>query len=156
MIQLKRTIHAIVLIFAFGLTTQVSTASPTHHIHAAPRAWQQIGKASWYGGKFQGHKTADGSRYDMYALTCAHRTLPLGSWVRVTNLRNDRSVILRVNDRGPQTPHLIADVSFAAAQKLGFRGVAKVRLEKVSPEDLVTDCSSLLNLVPGYPSRTFV
>jgi rare lipoprotein A len=101
----------------------------------AKRHWFQIGKASWYGGKFNGRKTADGETYDMYALTCAHRTLPLGSWVRVTNLKNKRSTLLRVNDRGPVPLNRIVDLSYAAAQKLGMVGLAKVRVEEVSPSD---------------------
>ncbi len=101
----------------------------------AKRHWLQIGKASWYGGKFNGRLTANGEAYDMYALTCAHRTLPLGSWVRVTNLRNKRSTFLRVNDRGPMVPSLIVDLSYGAAQKLGVEGLAKVRIEEVNPSD---------------------
>jgi len=71
----------------------------------------------------------------MYAFTCAHRTLPLGTWVQVTNLHNNKSVFLRVNDRGPMATSLIADLSFAASRKLGFDGVAKVKIEVVSPAD---------------------
>ena len=99
------------------------------------RHWFQIGKASWYGGKFNGRKTADGETYDMYAMTCAHRTLPLGSWVRVTNLKNKRSTVLRVNDRGPVPMNRIVDLSYAAARKLGVEGLAKVRVEEVNPTD---------------------
>lgn len=99
------------------------------------RHWFQIGKASWYGGKFNGRKTADGETYDMYAMTCAHRTLPLGSWVRVTNLKNRRSTLVRVNDRGPVPLNRIVDLSYAAAQKLGIGGLAKVQVEQVNPTD---------------------
>jgi rare lipoprotein A len=101
----------------------------------AKRHWFQIGKASWYGGKFNGRKTADGETYNMYAMTCAHRTLPLGSWIRVTNLKNKRSTLLRVNDRGPVPLNRIVDLSYAAAQKLGVVGLAKVRVEQVNPTD---------------------
>lgn len=97
--------------------------------------WFQIGKASWYGGSFNGRMTANGETYDMYDLTCAHRTLPLGSWIRVTNLKNKKSAFLRVNDRGPMVPDRIVDLSYAAAQKLGIAGLAKVRIEQVSPTD---------------------
>jgi len=96
---------------------------------AAKHHWLQIGKASWYGGKFNGRTTANGEVYDMHGLTCAHRTLPLGTWIRVTNLNNSRSAVLRVNDRGPMAPSLIVDLSYAAAQRLGFDGLAKVRIE---------------------------
>lgn len=86
---------------------------------------------SWYGGDFDGQPTATGETYDMYADTAAHPTLPLGSIVRVTNPRNHRSQIVRINDRGPYVTGRELDVSYAVAQKLGFdqRGTAKVRLE---------------------------
>jgi rare lipoprotein A len=110
--------------------TQSGNATPKRH-------WFQIGKASWYGGRFNGRKTANGESYDMYALTCAHRTLPLGSWVRVTNLHNKKWTLLRVNDRGPMASNLIVDLSYAAATRLGFdvNGLAKVRIEVVNPTD---------------------
>jgi rare lipoprotein A len=101
----------------------------------AKHHWAQIGKASWYGGKFNGRRTANGEKYDMYALTCAHRTLPLGSWVRVTNLKNKRTTLLRVNDRGPVPQRLIVDLSYAGAQRLGVRGLADVRIDEVNPSD---------------------
>ena len=104
------------------------TSTPKHH-------WFEIGKASWYGGKFNGRETANGERFDMNALTCAHRSLPLGSWVRVTNLHNKRTVFLRVNDRGPMAESLIVDLSYAAAQKLGISGLGRVKIEEVSPND---------------------
>jgi len=113
-----------------GGTSASKTAST-----AAKHRWFQIGKASWYGGRFQGKKTANGERFDMNALTCAHRELPLGSWVRVTNLGNKRTVFLRVNDRGPMAENLIVDLSYAAAQKLGIAGLGKVKVEQVSPND---------------------
>ncbi len=97
--------------------------------------WFEIGKASWYGRAFQGKRTATGERFDMNALTCAHRTLPLGSWLRVTNLRNRRTTFVRVNDRGPYSGDKIVDLSFAAAQRLGVLGGAKVRVEQVRPDD---------------------
>ena len=102
---------------------------------AASHRWYQIGKASWYGRGFQGKRTATGERFDMNALTCAHRTLPLGSWLRVTNLHNRRSTFVRVNDRGPYKSDTIVDLSFAAAQRLGLLGKAAVRVEQVSPTD---------------------
>ncbi len=134
-----------VLVVTLGLTASLA-ASPTVKPEntAVPnnppsektlvkRHWFQIGKASWYGGKFNGRKTADGETYDMYAMTCAHRTLPLGSWIRVTNLKNRKSTILRVNDRGPVPLNRIVDLSYGAAQKLGVEGLAKVRIEEVNP-----------------------
>ncbi len=93
--------------------------------------WYEVGKASWYGRRFQGHRTAGGESFDMNALTCAHRSLPLGSWVRVTNLKNRKSVFVRVNDRGPVPDDRIVDLSYAAARAVGLAGVGKVRLEMV-------------------------
>jgi rare lipoprotein A len=93
----------------------------------------QEGQASWYGREQHGHLTANGERFDMNALTAAHRTLPMGTRVRVTNLRNGRSVVVRINDRGPYSRGRIIDVSYAAARQLGIidAGVAPVRLEVV-------------------------
>src|ERR1700753_1931553 len=82
--------------------------------------WYQIGRASWYGGDSQGQQTASGEDYDMNDMTCAHRSLPLGSLIRVTNLRNHKTVVVRVNDRGPMPESRIVDLSYAAARFLGF------------------------------------
>jgi rare lipoprotein A len=91
----------------------------------------ETGIASWYGTKFHGRKTANGEIYDMNALTAAHRTLPMPSYVRVTNLENGRSLVLRVNDRGPFARSRVIDVSRRGAQLLGFQqqGTAKVRVQ---------------------------
>lgn len=91
----------------------------------------QFGVASWYGPGFQGRETASGPPFDMNAMTCAHRQLPLGTSVRVTNLLNRRSLILRVNDRGPYVGGRVLDVSRGAAKSLGFlgAGLAPVRIE---------------------------
>ncbi|QID16369.1 septal ring lytic transglycosylase RlpA family protein [Nitrogeniibacter mangrovi] len=97
----------------------------------------QEGRASWYGRKFNGKRTANGEIYDMYAMSAAHKTLPLPSYVRVTNLENGRSVIVRVNDRGPFHSSRIIDLSYAAAYKLGYlrQGSTRVRIETVRPGD---------------------
>lgn len=99
-------------------------------------AYRESGTASWYGTKFHGLKTANGETYDLYGMTAAHKTLPLPSYVKVTNLENGRSVILRVNDRGPFYSDRIIDLSFAAAKKLGYaeKGVARVEVEGIDPE----------------------
>jgi rare lipoprotein A len=93
----------------------------------------QIGTASWYGEYFDGKPTASGEDYDMYDMTAAHPTLPLGSYVRVTNLRNGRAVVVKVNDRGPIVEGRIIDLSYGAAQALEFqqRGLQRVRLDIV-------------------------
>jgi peptidoglycan lytic transglycosylase len=95
----------------------------------------QVGTASWYGSYFHGKATASGEPYNMYDLTAAHRSLPLGSWVRVTNLRNGRAVIVRINDRGPYVAPRIIDVSYSVARILEFKaqGLQRVRLDVVKP-----------------------
>ncbi len=98
---------------------------------AQAAGYDETGIASWYGRKFHGRKTANGERFDMYAMTAAHKTLPLPTMVRVTNLENGRSVIVRVNDRGPFVKNRLIDLSWAAARALGFdrKGTARVRVQ---------------------------
>jgi rare lipoprotein A (peptidoglycan hydrolase) len=95
----------------------------------------QVGTASWYGEQFQGRQTASGEPFDMRDFTAAHPSLPLGSFVRVTNLKNGKVVVVRINDRGPVVDGRIIDVSYNAARALGFkeRGVQTVRLDLYQP-----------------------
>ena len=95
--------------------------------------YKEQGGASWYGLKFHGHKTSNGEIYDVYGMTAAHKTLPIPSYVRVTNLQNNRSCIVRVNDRGPFHEGRIIDLSYAAATKLGYigQGTAWVSVEAI-------------------------
>ena len=101
---------------------------------AAPAAAGSEGKLAWYGRKFNGRRTASGERYNADALTLAHKDLPFGTKVRVTNVKNKRSVVLRVNDRGPTQADRIGDVSLAAARRLGMlrSGVIDARIEVVA------------------------
>ncbi len=120
-------------------TTSARSAAASAEINPRPNPapakavhhWYQFGKASWYGQDFQGRQTASGETFNMYDLTCAHKSLPLGSLVRVTNMRNQKSIVLRVNDRGPVAQDRIIDLSYAAANLIGVHGIAKVRLEVV-------------------------
>lgn len=100
--------------------------------------YEEVGKASWYGPGFHGKKSANGERYNMHALTAAHRTLPLPSLVEVTNLSNNRKVVLKVNDRGPYAKDRIIDVSHAGAKQLGFigNGTAQVRVRILKEESM--------------------
>lgn len=100
------------------------------------RNYRAEGTASWYGTKFHGQNTANGEVYDLYGMSAAHKTLPLPAYVKVTNLDNHRSVILRVNDRGPFYSDRIIDLSYAAAKKLGYAetGTARVRVEGIDPK----------------------
>jgi rare lipoprotein A len=121
-------------------TTHVAqqAAATTRHSH-----WHQIGRASWYGREFQGRATASGETFNMNSMTCAHRSLPLGASVLVTNLRNHRSVLVRVNDRGPVPQNRVIDLSYAAARMLGFRGLAPVRIDLVDPSLSPTQIAEL-------------
>ena len=97
------------------------------------KGYIQKGKASWCGSKFHGKHTASGERYNMYAMTAAHKSLPIGTYVEVTRLQNGRSVTVRINDRGPFVPGRIIDLSYKAAKELGItkRGDASVRIRVV-------------------------
>jgi rare lipoprotein A len=135
---------AVTMVFATALGAAPGNSTPESKQQGTPGQIQekvkpvktkkfQVGKASWYGRIFQHKQTASGEPYDMDQLTAAHRTLPLGSWIKVTNLRNDRSVVVRINDRGPVLKNRIIDLSYSAAKMLGMGhdGVDPVRLEVV-------------------------
>ena len=101
----------------------------------AIRPFRQRGVASWYGKRFHGSPTSSGERYDMYAMTAAHPTLPVPSYARVTNVSNGRSVVVRINDRGPFHADRVIDLSYTAAYRLGFAdaGSAPVEVETIIP-----------------------
>ncbi|SOZ13276.1 putative rare lipoprotein A (rlpA) [Cupriavidus taiwanensis] len=96
--------------------------------------FEQRGVASWYGKGFHGRKTANGERFDMRAMTAAHPSLPLDSWVLVRNLRNNKVAVLRINDRGPYHGNRVLDVSYGAARRLGFveRGATNVEIRRLT------------------------
>lgn len=108
----------------------------TYTPQAKPGGYRKEGMASWYGRRFHGKKTASGEAYDMYAMTAAHPTLPIPSYARVTALDSGRSVVVRINDRGPFHSKRIIDLSYAAAHKLGYirKGSTRVRVESIDPE----------------------
>lgn len=99
----------------------------------AVKKFSQTGLASWYGRQFHGRKTASGDQFDMYALTAAHRSLPLNCYIRVTNQSNGKSVVVKVNDRGPFHGNRVLDLSYAAASQLGItqKGVGNVTIERI-------------------------
>jgi len=113
-------------------------------------SYSEVGMASWYGKDFHAKKTANGETYDMNTLTAAHRTLPLPSIVRVTNLENGRSLVLRVNDRGPYAKDRIIDISKRGAQLLGYqtKGITKVRVEIMEEESKALKAAMLGKKVP--------
>lgn len=121
------------------LAEESPTGCPVVSKHVVHR---EHGRASWYGGSRHGKKTADGQRMDRNAMTAAHRRLPLGTHVKVTNLNNGRSVELIINDRGPYVRGRVIDVSQRAAEELGFRssGTARVRVETLPATELASAC----------------
>jgi rare lipoprotein A (peptidoglycan hydrolase) len=129
------------IVFGSAFLLAIPVAAPIHLAAAAPLPLvplmefgpAQFGVATWYGEKFHGLETASGEVFDMFRMTAAHRRIPLGSMVRVTNLNNGRSVVVRINDRGPVVDSAVLDLSFAAAQKLGMleKGRAQVRLDQL-------------------------
>lgn len=116
-----------------GSSSQAPTTPATKQTATttAKKHWYQIGIASWYGRAFHGKPTASGEPYNMYQLTAAHRSLPMGTWLKVTNLENGRTVVVRINDRGPVPKTRVIDLSYEAATLLGLRaqGLEKVRLD---------------------------
>lgn len=106
-----------------------------YHLADVSKGFVEEGIASWYGLKFHGELTSNGETYNMYAMSAAHKHLPLPSYVRVTNLENGKQVVVRVNDRGPFHKGRVIDLSYAAATKLGYasKGIAKVKVELIKP-----------------------
>lgn len=106
-----------------------------YHLLPSAKNYRAVGVASWYGTKFQGHRTSSGEPYDMFKLSAAHKSLPLPSYLRVTNLQNGRQIIVRVNDRGPFHDDRLIDLSYAAAHILGIaqKGTGKVKVEAITP-----------------------
>lgn len=107
----------------------------TYRVMQSEQGYSERGFASWYGEKFHGHKTSNGEIYDMFQLSAAHKSMPIPGFMRVTNLENNRSIVVRVNDRGPFHSERIIDLSYAAAYMLGFdnKGTAMVEVEAIVP-----------------------
>lgn len=125
---MRNRIPTAVIVVAL-LTGLTLTAGCNRRRPGEAGAVDQVGRASWYGEAFQGRPTASGEPFDMYAHTAAHRNLPFGTRVRVTNLENGRSVVVRINDRGPWVEGRIIDLSYAAARELGMLEAGVVRVE---------------------------
>lgn len=120
-----------------GNKSPYTVLGKTYELLPTSRGYRERGVASWYGNKFHGRKTSNGEIYSMYGMTAAHKTLPIPSYVRVTNLANNRSVIVRVNDRGPFHGARIIDLSYAAAKKLDYsaKGTATVEVVAIDPRE---------------------
>lgn len=123
--MLKKLI-AVLFSITLSITTIKTTAATTHSKQFAQSGW-----ASWYGRQFHGRTTANGEKFNMHGMTAAHKTLPLGCIIRVTNKSNGKSVVVKVNDRGPFVGDRVLDLSYGASKALGFtdKGLTKVHIE---------------------------
>ena len=121
-----------------------------YHVMSSSQGYKERGIASWYGSKFHGKRTSSGEPYDMHGMTAAHKTLPLPTYVKVTNLKNGRVVVLKVNDRGPFHENRIIDLSHTAATKLGIKGTGTglVEVEAINPNRW--DAATLSTSQPTY------
>ncbi|MCP5195938.1 MAG: septal ring lytic transglycosylase RlpA family protein [Gammaproteobacteria bacterium] len=128
MANLSRALVLGVLVAAVGIPVEAD-AGGKRPVAAKAKSIKKVGKASWYGPRFRGKRTASGERFNPKKFTAAHRRLPLGTRVKVTNLENGKTVKVQINDRGPYHGGRIIDLSRAAAQQLSMDGVARVRLE---------------------------
>jgi len=164
----RRIAHGLAIAFlivglgaAQGPNNSEAKPAPISSIQVQPEVRKQVGKtkpyqvgtASWYGANFEGKETASGEKYEMYDMTAASLTLPMGSHVKVTNLRNGKSVVVRINDRGPVVPGRIIDLSYGAAQALQFRhrGLQRVRLDLVE----TTSVAKASPTKPGYQTVAY-
>ena len=134
----------------YGNHSPYTVLGRTYHVLPSARGYRERGRASWYGSKFHGRLTSSGEPFDMYKVSAAHTTLPLPSWVEVTNLDNGRSLVVRVNDRGPFKEGRIIDLSYAAAVKLGVldAGTAAVEIRAL---DLAADSDSAAHPPAALP-----
>ena len=138
-----------------GNRSPYSVLGKTYQVLPTEEGYRERGVASWYGEKFHGHKTSNGEVFDMYQVSAAHKSLPIPSFLQVTNLDNNRSIVVRVNDRGPFHGDRIVDLSYAAALKLGYadRGTARVELEAIiangSDSDRAGVPTRIVNLETG-------
>lgn len=138
LITIKRLITCLLPVLLVACAHQQSNGpdhyvikGKTYHVMKSAKHYKAKGVASWYGSHGRNKKTSTGERYNMYAMTAAHPTLPIATRVRVKNLNNGRSIVVRINDRGPFLSNRIIDLSFGAAKKLGIKGLAPVEIEVV-------------------------
>lgn len=133
-----------------GNKTPYEVNGERYEVIGSARGYVEEGVASWYGLKFHGEETSNGERYNMYEMSAAHKTLPLPTYLRVTNLDNGQKIVVRVNDRGPFHSDRIIDLSFAAANRLGFadKGTARVRLEAITPPNPSISSSPVSGAAP--------
>jgi rare lipoprotein A len=140
----------------YGNRSPYTVLGETYHVLPSCVGYVERGIASWYGNKFNGYLTSNFERYDMYAYSAAHKTLPLPCYVRVTNLENGRSVIVRVNDRGPFVANRLIDLSYVAAVKLGVwpKGTALVEVRGIDPAHPPRTEPAPISAVSSAPQKT--
>ena len=131
----KEKLHngCLIKLFILLCIILLSSCASTHHVEQTSKQRGNYVVASWYGKQFNGKLTASGKKFNMYAMTCAHKTLKFGSILRVTNPDNNKSVVVTVNDRGPFIRGRDLDLSYGAAKKIGIvkKGVARVKMEHI-------------------------
>ena len=134
----KDAVPLSVVVTRAGNKNPYTVLGKTYYLLPTSEGYREEGIASWYGTKFHGRPTANGEPFNIYGMTAAHKTLPIPAYVRVTNLDNQHTAIVRVNDRGPFHDNRIIDLSYAAAVKLGFekQGTARVLVETITPQSL--------------------
>lgn len=140
------------VITASGNTSPYVVFGKQYQLMTNYAGYRERGVASWYGTKFHGRLTSNGEVYDLYKMTAAHKTLPIPVYVRVTNLDNGRTVVVRVNDRGPFHGDRLIDLSYAAAVKLGYaeKGTARVEIELIEPDNKAAKVGGPLTTSPRY------
>ena len=140
----------------YGNAASYVVRGKRYYVMQNSRNFVERGVASWYGKKFHGHRTSSGETYDMYKMTAAHKNLPLPTYVEVTNLENNRSIIVRVNDRGPFHDNRIIDLSYAAAKKLGItaQGTGVVEIRAIDPYEYHRNKQTAKNSAPQQVSIT--
>ena len=130
--KLMVAVFFVVISGYFSNPIQSAEAAPRHNAQKHKSINHHRSTVSWYGSKFHGKRTANGEKFNMYAMTAAHKTLPLSSYVEVTNLKNNRTVIVRINDRGPFNSSRAMDLSYAAAKELGISGTGSVEIKPLA------------------------
>lgn len=143
-----------------GNKSPYTVLGKTYYVLRDSQGYKEKGIASWYGTKFHGRKTSNGETYNMYDMTAAHKSLPIPTFVRVTNLDNGREIIVRVNDRGPFHDDRLIDLSFAAAKKLGFdkKGTTDVLVTAITPGSAQRSVSAMVakNKIPSPTNPLFL
>ncbi|MFZ5593218.1 MAG: septal ring lytic transglycosylase RlpA family protein [Pseudomonadota bacterium] len=145
----------------YGNPAVYSVLGKSYRVQASGNGHVERGLASWYGTKFHGRRTSSGEPYDLYGMTAAHKTLPLPTYVEVTNIKNGRKIIVKVNDRGPFHEDRIIDLSYAAAQKLGINSTAMVEIRAIDPDappsvQVAGNSETATETAPATPTQMYL